>query len=473
MSWATELYAVYDKVSELESENEALLPISHSTAKAQLEVTIDKNGGLLNAKVIEDECDAVTMIPITEDSGTQSSGISPHPFADKLIYLAGDYCEHCNAKKGDEDKFSAYITQLLQWRDSEYTHPSVNALYGYLSKGTLIKDLIRLRVMTADENGKLTSDKIQKVAQNDCFVRFRVCGDFEERTWCDKTLREKFIEYNSSMQSEKALCYATGKQTFCTYKHPSKVLNASDKGKLFSANDESGYSYCGHFLNKEQTISIGYEFSQKMHNALKWLIARQGVSIGSLMLVVWNTELSSMPNVLSASSTIISECDEEIDDMGMDTDTNPDSLPPTFTSYKNALHKAIFHNAKFGESELDIARKAMILMLDEATTGRISVNMYCELSESEFYGNVNKWHLDTAWNRFDFAKKKDGVGSFSLLQIVDYAYGTEQSGKVVCKPEVKKDVIARLIPCVTNGRKLPSDIVRNLVNRASRRTAYS
>lgn len=465
MSWANELYAVYEKAMTLESERGFPLPISHSTAKAQLEVTIDGNGNFLDAVPITDESDSVTIIPVTEDSGARANGISPHPFADKLIYIAGDYCEYCDAKKGDDEKFAAYIAQLKMWRDSEFTHPSVNALYSYLLKGTLISDLIKARVLTADASGKLTADKIRNIKQSDCFVRFIVTGSSdEERTWLDKTLYDKYIAYNRSLQADRSMCYATGDMTYCTYKHPSKVLNAGDKGKLFSANDPSGFSYRGRFLDKEQAFSIGYEFSQKMHNGLKWLIERQRVNIGSLTLVAWNSELDELPNICGSSRNLYSGNIDDSDDEWEDDD----SFPETFASYSEVLKKSIFST----KTDWTPDQKAMILALDEATTGRVSVNMYRELPESDLFNCINKWHLDTAWNRYDFKQKKNYIGSFALPQIAEYAYGTEQSGKMACKPEIKGDIIARLIPCVTEGRDLPTDILRQLVNRTSRRTAY-
>lgn len=456
MSWENEVYAVYDKAFELNEDGVRLLPISHSTAKAQIEVTIDLDGNFKAASVIMDDKDAVTIIPVTEDSGARSSGICAHPFADKLIYVAGDYCDFCKTKKGDENKFKAYIKQLLKWKDSEYSHPSVKALYSYLSKGKLISDLVSARVLNA-ENGKLTDEKVMKIAQSDCFVRFRTIGASEEKTWLDKSLYDKFIKYNETCQGEKSMCYATAKQAVCTYKHPSKVLNAGDKGKLFSSNDEAGFTFRGRFLNKEQAVSIGYEFSQKMHNALKWLIERQGVSIGSMVLVVWSSTLEKTPNIIKDSQGLI-------DDLDMDFEP----VKEDYANYKNNIKKAIFG----ADPNLDHNAKVMILALDEATTGRISVNMYNELPESEFYTNVTNWHTNTAWNRFNFLKKENYIGSFALPQIAEYAYGTEQNGKIECKPEIKGDVLMRLIPCVTEDRNLPKDIVAQLVNRVSRRTAY-
>ncbi len=460
----SELYNVYDKAIRLNQEDVLLLPIAHSTAKAQLEVTIDGEGNFKSADIVLDNKDAVTVIPVTEDSGARANGISPHPFADKLIYIAGDYCRFCSVKKADEEKYPAYMKQLLQWKNSEFTHPSVDALYQYLSKGALIQDLIEARILKVDKDGRLTADKIEKIAQVDCFVRFRVNGESrEQRTWLDKTLYNSFIAYNASTQGDKAFCYATGEYTICTYKHPSKILNAGDKGKLFSANDESGLSYRGRFLNKTQTVSIGYEFSQKMHNALKWLIERQGNFFGNLTLVAWNSVLGALPKFANDSQSILADYSGEFDDMEFE------SFPETFASYKGALKKAVFsynYNLKFEQ-------KIMILMLDEATTGRISVNMYSELPESEFYENVTNWHLNTTWRRYDFNEKKVCFTSFALLQIIEYAYGTDQKGKLTCESKLKSDMIARMLPCVIEGRRLPKDILRQTVHRASRPTAFT
>ena len=90
LSWTNELYNVYEKNNGRTDCEPALLPFSHSTANAQIEITLIESGEIVSAKTIEKD-DAVTIIPVTESSATRSSGISPHPLADKLIYLAKDY----------------------------------------------------------------------------------------------------------------------------------------------------------------------------------------------------------------------------------------------------------------------------------------------------------------------------------------------------------------------------------------------
>ena len=109
MSWTNELYRVYEL---MEGKDDNLLPVAHSTANAQVEVTIDEHGNFKNAMIVPKE-ESVTIIPVTEDSGSRSSGICPMPFADKISYLAGDYSQYTIGKKSDNvECFTQYMKQL-------------------------------------------------------------------------------------------------------------------------------------------------------------------------------------------------------------------------------------------------------------------------------------------------------------------------------------------------------------------------
>lgn len=280
MSWTNELYSVYEKNCGRTDDGPLLLPLSHSTANAQIEVTLNENGDFVNAeRVIKD--DAETVIPVTKASIAKSGkGAIPRPFADNLVYIAGDYGKYFIGKNADNTKFfDAYIKQLKSWADSEHSHKAVRTVLAYLEKKGIMGDLIRCGVLITDESGMLKSgEKIEGIKQESSFVRFRINYSnimHESRTWKDTSLFDSFIAYNSSLEQEKQLCYATGKVLPATYKHPYGILKASPKGKLISANDEDGFAYRGRFQNKEQAISVSHDFSQKMHNALKWLIAKQ------------------------------------------------------------------------------------------------------------------------------------------------------------------------------------------------------
>lgn len=464
MSWTNELYSVYEKNCGRTDCIPALLPISHSTANAQIEVMLNENGDFVKAeKVIK--ADAETVIPVTNDSAARSSGISPHPFADKLVYIAGDYGKYFGGKNSDNSKFfEAYIEQLKRWAASEHSHKAVRAVLAYLENKRIVGDLISCGAFAADETGMLKSgEKIEGIPQEEAFVRFRInYSDFmaESCTWKDSTLFDSFIAYNSSLEQDMQLCYATGKVLPVTYKHPSKIRNAGDKSKLISANDESGFAYRGRFQNKEQAISVSYDFSQKMHNALKWLIARQGVNIeNSLMLVVWESAMRELPNITKSADEIIFEDEAE-----------EQQYADTYPMYREQLKKSVFGY----KDSLDKDSKAMIMGLDSATTGRLSIGLYSELQSSEFLDNIEKWHSDTAWFDYNEKQRKYVFNSFSLHNIINCAFGTEQGNFIECSnSKLQTDYVCRLVPCVTEGRKIPKDIVRSLVNKASSPLKYS
>jgi len=451
VSWTDELYKIYEYNSDREfDENEpVMLPVAHSTANAQIEITIDLDGNFKGAKAVE-KSDAVTVIPATEDSATRSSGICAMPFADKLIYTAGDYSNYAEGKKADNSgHFTNYMNQLRRWMAGEYTHPFVRALYMYLDKKCLISDLVSAGVIKIDEvSGKF-------------FVRIKInTDDSLVETWKDKSLQESFISFNSSLMGEKQLCYASGEYVSPTYKHPSKIRNSGDKAKIISTNDESGFTYRGRFADKEQAVSIGYDYSQKIHKALQWLREKQGKNIDSLTVIVWASAMQDIPD----------SSDSFIDDSGFDDfpDEKTADIPSTMPMYMDMLNKRIFG----AREKLEPNTKVMIMGLDAATTGRINISMYSELESSQYLANIEKWHTETAWLRFYGKSKKKIINSFSVYDIIRYAFGTEQGKFVDCDKKLMRDNILRLLSCITNGAKLPSDIVHALYQKASNPLSY-
>ena len=98
MGWIERCYEVYEKnLGEVgkpsyrgNREAPVLLPVAHTTQKAQVEVSLSDAGEFLSARVLRPD-EATTVIPCTEESGSRTSGFVPHPLADKLQYTAGDY----------------------------------------------------------------------------------------------------------------------------------------------------------------------------------------------------------------------------------------------------------------------------------------------------------------------------------------------------------------------------------------------
>lgn len=463
MSWTNELYNIYELNCGREfGENEPLmLPISHSIVNAQLEIKIDGNGEFKGVNIVN-ENDSNTIIP---DTGKAKVGITPPPFplTETLKYIAGDFNDFASDDfKDNSDFYTAYINQLKNWCGSEFSHKSVNAVLEYVSKATVIKDCIESRVLAIDEStGKLLKkQKTTGATLDKTYVRFIVYSDDvdESRTWEDKSLYDSFINFNSKNQGEIQLCYATGEELPPIYTHPYQIVRNNPRAKLISSNDESGFTYRGRFSGKEEAISVSYEFSQKMHNALKWLISKQSMRFDSLSLIVWASGLQPVPDI--RDSGYIDDFEDEAAEKA--------EIPDTVPKFRDILKNRIFGYKQGFETDT----KVMIMGLDAATTGRLSISMYTELMGSRFLENIEKWHKDTVWYRFSGKRKKTILNSFSLYEIARCTFGGEQGGKLECSGEVMKETALRLVPCVTEGAKLPQDIVQNLYYKASKPLSY-
>ena len=306
MSWVNELIDLYDinsdKVGVIEYRGDmpyVLLPPFHTTVTAQIEVTIDRNGNFKEAKLVSPE-DKLTVIPVTEKSGSRTAGKEPHPLCDNLRYLAEDYTKYY---KDDGVCYQLYISQLKEWAESEFSHEKVLAVYQYLKKNSLIRDLSDQKIIKLNEQGKIDDkEKLQGIEQAKAFVRFIVrksalsaVDESPDECWKDRTLQECYIEYTRSQEKEKDLCYLTGNIEAISYLHSKKIRNEGDGAKLISANDSQNFTYRGRFANREEAFAVGNETSQKIHNALKWIIRKQGTFFDTQVFVTWETSLQNMP----------------------------------------------------------------------------------------------------------------------------------------------------------------------------------
>ena len=476
MSWTEELYKIYDYNSKREfTENEpVMLPVAHSTIDVHLEVTILEDGELADLITRVDKSDKTTIRPNTGEAKTGKNP-PPFPLTESIKYLAGDFNKFKPAdteKKTFNDNtsfYDAYLKIMQDWNDSEFSHKAVSAVLKYVSKAELISDCIRSGVLELDENG-LLKPKQYGVDVDKVTIRFNVHYKnirLETRTWKDTSLYDSFLRFNSSSRGNEQLCYALGKVLPSQYIHPSQILKGAINAKLISSNDESGFSYRGRFFDKTEALSVSYVFSEKMHNALKWLIETQSIvfrrirkddktteikTLESLTVIVWASALQERP---------------EIAESFLDED-NENELPSTNPMYMKMLKKRMLGlREKFKPNT-----KVMVMGLDAATTGRINISMYSELEGSQYLDNIERWHSETAWLQFNGKLLKKQVNSFSLYDIIKYAYGTEQGSYVECDKKIVRDNILRLLNCVTNGTKLPADIVEALRYKASNPLAY-
>lgn len=497
MNWVNELLDLFEKNKELAGDLNTLerktrkgtypvplvlLPIFHTTVTAQITVTIDENGNFLGAEPVAIE-DKLTIIPVTERSASRTVGEpKPHPFCDNLKYLAGDYMDFYQGEKKDyTTNNQAYITALEKWNKSEFSHKKVYALYTYLAKSCLIKDLAEAGVLKLDSDGRmLESEKIQNLPQADAFVRFRIVsseevnsehladksGKYYSECWLDKTLQESFIAYYRSIQNNTGMSYLSGNSDVISYLHPKKIRNEGDGAKLFSSNDKDNFTFRGRFTSKEEAFQVGYEDSQKIHNALKWIIRKQGYNWGGLTIVVWESDDLPLPDYQADTDDIC----EDYDVWGFDKEQ--EAYHGTDEAGANRFKKAM----KGYQEQLSHMSRTILLAFDAATTGRLAMVENKSFLSSNYVENIEFWHESCTWRYMKYRNGRryafDGV--LSVDEIAEMLYGTEKNGFMSLndRTEMYAAVYKRLLPCISERKMLPDDFVRLAVKKASSPTSF-
>lgn len=481
MSWLLSLYETYesnlDCVGEVALKNDreyTLLPVSHTTQNAHIEVLVTEEGEFHSAKVI-DKSDASTLIPCSEKSASRAGAvIAPYPLHDKLSYVAGDFVAYGGKIKGEEP-FETYIHELQNWAESPYAHPKVISIFRYLSKRTLIRDLVDYKhILAVDEQNHLIEKWDKKyddlypekpaifgaVAgdQTSAFVRFNVYSPDRHLTdiWKDKEVFNSFIRYYEGKLGDEDICYVTGRTLPSTERHANKIRNAADKAKLISANDTSGFTFRGRFTQSRDAASISYEVSQKAHNALKWLINRQGKTIDDRVFLVWGNESLYIP-------------DPSEDTFALDPEAIPDVIHKSNTNEALAreVAKALDgYRNKLGDGGIAPFQSTVnILVLDSATTGRMAVLYFRNMNKEVYLDRLAKWHTTCAWlHRYRKNDQNEFVafyGAPATRDIAFAAYGSRAGDKIV------KGLMERMLPCIVDGTRVPLDIITNVTNRAS------
>ncbi|RXZ80620.1 type I-C CRISPR-associated protein Cas8c/Csd1 [Paenibacillaceae bacterium] len=475
MSWLFNLYETYEsnlgQVGVIETKSNdreyTLLPVSHTTQNAHIEVLITENGEFHSASVV-DKSDASTLIPCTEDSSSRAgSKVAPYPLHDKLSYVAGDFVAY-GGKIKKEEPFAAYIEQLADWAKSPDTCAKVKSIYAYLSKRQLIKDLVEWKVLCVDAEKRLIEKWDKKYEhlypekpaiftsvtgeQESAFIRFNVYSPDRilTKVWRDREVYDSFVNHYSRLLGEADVCYVTGKRQPGTEKHANKIRNAADKAKLISANDTSGFTFRGRFNTGNEAASISYEVSQKAHNALKWLINRQGKIIDQRVFLVW-------------ANDALDVVEPGEDTFSIDPTPAEERVKKSFTNEQFAAEVA----KALGGYRSNLSRKAevSIMVLDSATTGRMAVLYYRSMNKELYLEKLIHWHSSCVWlHRYRKNDKGENVqffGAPATKDIAFAAYGPRASDKVV------KGLMERMLACIVDGNRIPQDIVKSAFHRAS------
>ncbi|MCR4434914.1 MAG: type I-C CRISPR-associated protein Cas8c/Csd1 [Clostridiales bacterium] len=489
MNWIQKLYETYDacksKIGIITNDDEMpLLPICHTTQKAQIEIVIDGDGNFKRARFVPKE-ESRTIVPCTESSGGRA-GSKPvnHPLCDKLQYIAMDFIEYGGEVtfgylSNPKEPYENYKRDLKAWCESDYSHPKAKAVLKYIEKGNVIKDLVDHQVLFIGEDGKLLKKWNRKIVkdapdspQEDAFVRWivEIPGEQQAAVWTDSGLFESWINYYLSTKGGRDFCYVTGTVIPSAEQHPAKLRNDGDKAKLISSNDTSGFTFRGRFLTAEQACGVGCEVTQKAHNALRWLIARQGRVFyegkgrePGLTVVAWATSGKDIPDPLADPFTMLGFASIQSD--------SEYSVSTAQELAQKLKRKIAGYSVELGDTT-----DVVVMGMDSVTTGRMAIVFYRELTGSDFLKRIDNWHETCSWfhdyRYVELSKPKKGsskkkylrfVGAPAPSDIAEAAYGKNLDDKL------RSATVERILPCIIDGRKIPKDLVDSAVRRASNR----
>lgn len=481
MSWLARLYETYEQAQQLSADlpqEQQLMPVSHTPQNAHINIVIDENGNFLRAEVLEK---TQIVLPATEQSAGRASGPAAHALADKIQYVAGDYEQFGGLKKA---AFELYFEQLGRWCNSEFGLPAVKAVYTYVSKRKVVADLVKCGVLYV-ENGvlltkwqssddtpllfKVLPKEAGSLDQGSALVCWTVeiPGIAQSKTWLDPAIQQSWIDFDSLNGGKPGLCLIKGEQTVLASNHPAKIRHSGDKAKLISANDSSGFTFRGKFTHSRQAAAVSFDVTQKAHNALRWLLARQSFRNGDQTYVSWAVSGKAIPNPFSDPWDLL----------------NAETLPEKDHSLDLGQSYALnlkSHLKGTGNGELERNESICILGLDSATPGRMGIIYYRETIAEEFLSSLEKWYQDFAWPQ----RHKVTLSSESKSKAVEktiwsacapapYKIWDAVYGDVLKSTDsLKKNLTERLLPCIVEGRPLPVDIVTYAIKRATNRLAY-
>lgn len=441
MQKAVETYDCHQRyVGRHKSGHTVLAPVSHIVTRADLEIILNAEGEFLGAAAVDKE-EPKIIIPATESSAGRTSGICAHPLCDQLCYLA----------PYNEEKHTDYVTGLEKWTESEDGHPKLRPILTYVQGGSILSDLEKCGLVKRNGQGNLEDEK----KEGKWLVRWRVVGLNDgnpDACWEDTTLFDAFIRFYQRENSDgpQCLCMVSGQEKRRARQHPKGIIPMNGNAKLISSNDTSNFTYLGRFTSEEQAMEISYEASQKAHNALHWLAAEQGARsvFGERTFLCWNPQGQKVVHVAGAFASL----------------AKPEIKP---TEYQKQLKDAL----NGYRSQLPETAGVVIAAFDAATSGRLSLTYYNELTGSDFLQRLYDWDNTCCWPNGPY-----GIQSPPLWQIVNCAFGTQQQekGKARLKADdrVMCQQMQRLIACRIDRGMFPADLVEALFHRASSPLAY-
>ena len=475
MSWMQRLYDTYEQATQLDlAQEDRISPIRHTIQNAHINILLNEKAEFVAAKVLKK---SPIVLPATEASEARANVDAPHGLADKIQYVAKDYPSWGGGKK---PFFDSYFKQLDAWCKAGAPR-KVEVVRDYVSRGEVLTDLIKkAAIFEASSNHMVLTNwpkdrgdppeifgSIPKeggvIEPGSALVCWSVeiFNDPERDTWKDAGIWESWIRYQATQESSKNLCLVTGKGSPIARLHPSKLRHSGDKAKIISANDLDGMTFRGRFLDSIEAASVGSDVTQKSHNALRWLVTRQGIRNGDQVTVAWAISGKYVPQPMADSM-----------------DYDDDEPVPHSEDLGHHITKKIKLKLNGYQLELMGTEQLSLMVLDSATPGRMSIGYYREFSAKDYFERLDIWYKAFAWyqrvtKELDESGKAKKVKKTTWIEAPPAPLALAQAihGKTLTD-DLKKHVFTAVLRSIAEGEPFPQVLMQAAVNRVSNPLAY-
>lgn len=385
----------------------SLAPIFHKMQNFHVEVTIDSKGSFVQASVLDE---GATIIPVTLESLLRTNSVAPHPIHDNLPYLSKSYLKHIEKPlTKDFNSYPAYIEKLDEWVSRAEDNTFLYALQTYIKTDSLLDDLIREGILFLDGENHLM-DKFKGKEKPPIFdvatnpskpnVRFRMIDDDGQiyRPWEDKELIQAHIE-EQLKRYPIGFCYITGEEIPVTHMHPGGLRGGGDFAKMISTPTTSVVTFKGQYQEQSEVFQMGAEISLKIHNALAWLISKQGVKFGETTYLAFGTDDAEVITYDSDIDLLFAEDEEESKDISNAYISSriAESMKGLKVNYANE------------------GSKVVLIELESATPGRVAITNFDVVDSNEYLEKLERWQTKTSWPHWSNGKEYIGSPSAYLI----------------------------------------------------------
>lgn len=457
------LLAGYDANPELSRVDAGgLYPLSSTTVSNQSEplavISLDGNGRFMESELLPKRNERAGIrrrdfaIPVTQESLNRTREAYPNPIFDQREYV---FPSIKNGQQVETKKNGKYRALLREFAESPFSTPSVRAVFRYISDAT--------RDFDADLPQKTKPKTI---------VLFRVFlpGNPVSDLWTDPGLFQAwhaFYTQKVGKDAQPVLDLLGGRSEPAAAFHPKKIFASCGNAKLVSANDKTNFTFRGRFADAGQAVSVGYEASQKTHQFLRYLIAKNGIVCGEQVIVPFTPRTG--PVALPPPPVSDMDVDWEAGEETSTADIMTTLGAHTGLDYAKAIRNALLQGSL--QTQWNAHAPAAIAIFEAATTGRLSITYYRELRRADYLERIQQWHDRCKWPFWRKSKTTGHAfvvfGAPSFDRILQAAFGWPKLGKDASYEKTKQRVRAQLLRTVFDDAPVPPDYLGNAIRRVS------